>query len=236
MTGEIDQRLLAVLTGNDLQSEENLKVIDLTGNQGTLFPLPPASEKPPRKARKPRAKVGVVQVDIEPPNEAEKAILDILRLVPGYPVDEKIDLPLIRFLSTEYPSLDSHWVVKEWRAYKMTAPIQPGERPRSQLRMSFMRQEEWQRKRKEREAAETIDLTKPSAPSDGSSPGSGTNSLGKVNGIPIDHIDRNGQKYMTEEHIDQLHALPLYRRQFSQDGLERIKAKSYDPGLNLYRI
>jgi hypothetical protein len=64
----------------------------------------------------------------------EREILNVLKSVPGYPIDYEKDLDMIRTFAIDYPGLNLLPEFKKWKDYKRDKPLQKNSSPRSQLR------------------------------------------------------------------------------------------------------
>lgn len=63
--------------------------------------------------------------------------LDILKTIPGYPFDEKIDAQFLTEKAAEAPSVDIPSLLRGWKAYLLDVPLNGKSRPRAQLHNQF---------------------------------------------------------------------------------------------------
>lgn len=73
----------------------------------------------------------------------EKAQLQILKGIPGYPFNAKTDLTFLRGKAAQFPKVDIVSLLQNWGAYLLDAPLKPKSRPRAQLHTQFEKAMEW---------------------------------------------------------------------------------------------
>lgn len=77
-----------------------------------------------------------------------KNYLEVLKTIPNYPFDEKIDLAFLQEKEKDYPLIDILSLLKGWKAYLADKPLNGKSRPRGQLHNQFEFAMKWGKHRK----------------------------------------------------------------------------------------
>lgn len=75
--------------------------------------------------------------------DEENRFLNVLNIIPNYPLNRDKDLEMYKSLSERYPELDLVEAIEKWRIYKLDKPLDSKSNARSQINTSFKNYVKW---------------------------------------------------------------------------------------------